>query len=337
MALEVLITVRFDEAHLEKLKASVPDIHIHAIPTRRFDDVPVDIRQAIEVLYTASAFPPSQEEVPRLRWIQLHSAGANHLPDWLKTQERIVITTASGIHAVPMAEYTFMSILAWLRHLPTLLEYQRRTEWPASGWEVFAAYELRDMTMGILGYGSIGREIGRLAHAFGMRVLAMRRHGGTKEDRGYVVPGTGDPEGVIPAAWYTPDRLLEMLPLCDVVVNVLPLTPETYHMVNAKAFAAMKPGAYFVNIGRGATVDEAALVRALQEGRIAGAGLDVFEKEPLPPKSPLWKMKNVILSPHISALTHRYRDRAMDLFITNLRRYLKGAPLLNRFDPQLQY
>ncbi len=128
-----------------------------------------------------------------------------------------------------------------------------------------------------------------------------------------------------------------MLAACDIVVNVLPLTPDTRHFFDAQAFAAMKPSAYFINIGRGATVDEHALISALQQGHLAGAALDVFAEEPLPPDSPLWDMENVIISPHISAFSTRYDDRAIELFIANLQRYLKGAPLFNVYNPQLQY
>lgn len=338
MSLHVLITANFREEHLERLRAVAPGkIEVHQVRTRTLDEVPDALKRQAEVLYTFAALPTSRDEMPNLRWIQLHSAGADHLPEWLRRQQEITITTASGIHAVPMAEYTLMMMLALYRRLPRMVDFQRRREWPSDRWALFADGELRGSTLGVVGYGSIGREIGRLAKAFGMRLLAMRRHGGKREDTGYVEPGTGDPEGVLPDAWYTPDRLLDMLPHCDVVVNVLPLTDATRHFFDERAFRAMKPTAFFINIGRGATVDEAALIRALQEGEIAGAALDVFEEEPLPSDSPLWSMENVIISPHVSAFSTRYDDRAVDLFATNLARYVKGAPLLNVFQPDLQY
>ncbi len=334
----ILITASFAEQHLERLRRVAPDrVAVHQVTTSRLSDVPEDLRARAHVLYTFNALPASREEMPALRWIQLHSAGVDHLPDWLKQQTEIVITTTSGIHAVPMAEYTFMSILAFFRRLPRMLHYQQKGEWPRNRWALFANGELRDMTLGVVGYGSIGREVGRLGKAFGMRLLALRRHGGRKEDTGYVVPGTGDPQGNLPDAWYTSEQRLEMLAQCDVVVNALPLTPETRHFFGQAEFRAMRPSAYFVNVGRGATVDEAALVRALQEGWIAGAGLDVFEEEPLPADSPLWKMENVILSPHVSAFSHRYDDRAVELFATNLARFLAGEALYNVYRPRLGY
>ncbi len=338
MAVSVLILAKFTEQHLERLRNVAPDrLVIRQMRARTLDEVPDAWKQEAEVLYTYSGLPRSPDEMPRLRWIQLHSAGADHLPDWLKAQDRITITTASGIHAVPMAEYTLMMMLALIRRLPRMLAYQKHAEWPSDRWTLFADGELRGSTVGVVGYGSIGREIGRLAKAFGMRLLAMRRHGSRREDPGYVEPGTGDPEGRLPDAWYTPDQLLDMLPQCDFVVDVLPLTPETHRFFDARAFAAMKPTAFFINIGRGGTVDEAALVEALRQGRIAGAALDVFEEEPLPDDSPLWRMENVILSPHISAFSTRYDDRAVELFATNLGRYLRDEPLLNVYNPSLRY
>ena len=337
-AVVVLSTMRFTEALLERLRRVAPDrLEVHQVTTGNVEEIPADLKEAVEVLYTFNTLPRHREEMPNLRWIQLHSAGVEHVPRWLREESGILITTTSGIHAVPIAEYVFMSILAYFRRLPRMLYYQQRGEWPRGRWALFADGELRGATMGVVGYGSIGREVGRLAKAFGMRLLAMRRHGGRREDRGYVVPGTGDPEGGLPDDWYTPDQVLEMLPQCDVVVVALPLTEETRGFIGARELAAMKPTAYLVNVGRGPTVDEAALVQALQKGQIGGAGLDVFEEEPLPPDSPLWRLENVILSPHVSAFSTRYDDRATALFAANLERYLAGRPLYNLYQRELGY
>jgi phosphoglycerate dehydrogenase-like enzyme len=151
------------------------------------------------------------------------------------------------------------------------------------------------------------------------------------------VEDTGDPAGTLPERMYPPDALHEMLAGCDYVVIALPLTPATTHLIGEAELRAMKPSAYLVNIARGAIVDEKALVRALQEGWIAGAGLDVFEEEPLPADSPLWAQENVLISPHVAGFTPRYDERAATLFAANLARYMAGEPLLNLVDKNRGY
>jgi phosphoglycerate dehydrogenase-like enzyme len=168
--------------------------------------------------------------------------------------------------------------------------------------------------------------------AFAMTILACKRDPSRREDPGYALPGTGDPEGRLPDAWFAPDGLVELLARSDVVVMAAPLTRETERMIDARALAAMKPGAYFINVGRGGSVDEPALARALAERRIAGAAVDVFAQEPSPPGHPLYGLENVILSPHVSGFIPSYDDKCTDLFAENLRRFLAGAPLLNVVD-----
>jgi phosphoglycerate dehydrogenase-like enzyme len=168
--------------------------------------------------------------------------------------------------------------------------------------------------------------------AFAMRVLACKRDPSRRADAGYTVPGTGDPEGRLPDAWFGVGQLREMLAHSDVVVMCAPSTPETRRMIGEAELRVMKPSAFFVNVGRGATVDEAALAQALAERRLAGAAVDVFAQEPPPPGHPLYELDNVILSPHVSGFLPSYDDRCTDLFAENLRRYLAGEPLLNLVD-----
>jgi phosphoglycerate dehydrogenase-like enzyme len=165
-----------------------------------------------------------------------------------------------------------------------------------------------------------------------MSVLACKRDPARRRDPGYHLPGTGDPEGRLPDAWFEPTDLLPMLARCDAVALCVPLTGETRHLIGGQALRAMKPSAYLVNVGRGATVDEAALERALRERRLAGAALDVFAEEPPPAGHPFYRLDNVILSPHVSGFLPSYDDKCAELFAQNLRRYLDGAPLLNLVD-----
>jgi phosphoglycerate dehydrogenase-like enzyme len=228
-------------------------------------------------------------------------------------------------------------MLAFRWNLPTMERLKARAEWAQGRWDRFARPELRGSTLGIIGYGAIGRELARQAQALGMRVLAANRSGQRHPQRGFNEPGVGDPDGVIPEKMYATAQLKQMLPECDYVASAIPLTGETRHLLNAGTFAAMKKSAFFFNVGRGQVVDEAALVVALQQGQLAGAGLDVFEQEPLPPESPLWRLEQVIISPHVSGFTPRYDARASELFAENLRRYLKQEPLLNLVDREKGY
>jgi phosphoglycerate dehydrogenase-like enzyme len=196
---------------------------------------------------------------------------------------------------------------------------------------------LRGSTVGVAGYGSVGREVARLCQAFGARILAVKHDVMIPEDRGYMLEGLGDPEGRIPARIYPPQSLQRMLPECDFVVVSAPLTDTTRGWFGAEAFAAMRPGACLVDISRGGIVDEEALRKALLDGKLGGAALDVFAQEPLPPESDLWDTPGLLLSPHIAGNSARYDLRAVDLFAENLRRYAANRPLLNRFNPQEGY
>jgi len=326
----VLSTIRFTDEQLARLRAVSPRLQIVQHTVRSAGEMPPDAWSDAEILCTFMALP-EPELAPRLRWVQLLSAGADHAMG-----HDVVLTTTSGIHAVNIGEFVLAFMLAWAHHLPALFDHQRRAEWPEDRWELFIPQELCRATVGIVGYGSIGREVGRLAHAFGMRVLAMQRDA-AHTDHGYVVPGVGDPEGRVPERFFHPDELRNMLAECDYVVLAVPLTAATHHLIGEAALRAMKSSAFLINIARGDVVDEPALIRALQEGWIAGAGLDVFAQEPLPADSPLWRMDNVILAPHVAGFTPHYNDRAADVFAENLRRYLAGEPLLNQVDTTKGY
>jgi phosphoglycerate dehydrogenase-like enzyme len=168
-------------------------------------------------------------------------------------------------------------------------------------------------------------------------VLAVKRNAMESVDPGYTQPGVGDPEGDLPDRIYPPQALRSFLGECDYVVLLLPLTAGTRHLINDRALKAMKKNAVLINLARGPIVDTAALVEALQNETIAGAALDVFEEEPLSEYSPLWKLPNLVLSPHVAGFTQHYNARAADIFAANLRRYLDGDPLLNRVDTHLGY
>ncbi len=257
-------------------------------------------------------------ETSGLRWIHTISAGIDHVLFPLLIESDIVLTSASGVYDVPIAETVLGYMLLVVKRLPEFFEQQR-----AHRWRRLDLRELCGVTIGVVGLGNIGAEVARLARAFGMRVVATKRH----PERGAEVADL-----VLPS-----HRLHDLLAQSDFVVITVPMSHETHHLIDAQSLAQMKPDAWLINVARGAVVDEAELVRALQEGRIGGACLDAFEEEPLPEDSPLWDLPNVIITPHNSGLSHRLHERSADLFLENLRRYMAGEPLLNVVDKKAGY
>lgn len=335
----VLVTTEFSDELLDSFRAVSDRIELIYNPAREVEDVPDDIWARAEVLYTTSVVP-DPEDAPKLRWIQLHTAGVDHLGEQSIAQvDGITVTSASGIHATTMAEYAFMMMLALGHRLLTALRLQGTSEWAnSSKREWLVPLELRGSTLGVVGYGSIGREIARLANAFGMDVLAIKRNVlEPADDAGYTLPGTGDPGGAYFSRLYPPEALCTMVRDCDFVVVVTPLTEATRMMFSVDAFESMKSTAYLINIGRGGVVDEDALRHALQNGTIAGAAMDVFEAEPLPEDSPLWKLPNLIITPHISGISPNYNEKAAGLFVENLTRYVARRELLNVVDSSQGY
>ena len=328
--LDVLVTMRFNEAQLERIRKASPEIRVRCEPADTAD------YRAVHVLY--AMMPPRDivTKAPALAWVQLHMAGVNALDEHpLYTGTSVPLTTTSGVHAATIAEYAMTVLLALAHRVPRMVEWQGKGVWPPDEqrWPLFVPTEVRGATLGIIGYGSIGRELARIAtSAFGMRVLALKRDPSQRVDTGYALPGTGDPTGVLPEAWLSPSELPALLQRSDVVVMCAPLTRETRGMIGARELAAMKPSAYFINVGRGPTVDESALAAAVGEGRIAGAAVDVFAQEPPPANHPLYRVDNVIVSPHVSGFLASYDDRCAELFAENLRRFVGGEPLVNLVD-----
>jgi phosphoglycerate dehydrogenase-like enzyme len=266
---------------------------------------------------------------PNLRWLQYPGAGVDGLrPSGLLDEgSPVVVTTASGMHATTISEYVFGSMLMFNWNWPQMVRLQDSHLWAKStGWYNLGGRELAGQTLGVVGMGSIGRRIAQVGRSFGMRVLGIR-HSFSAENE-------SDPDL---DQGYAPQQLQELLKQSDYVVLAIPLTPETERLIGEAELRSMKSNAYLVNIARGHVIDEQALIRALRENWIAGAGLDVTEVEPLPSNSPLYGMPNVILTPHIAGVSAHYEARLAELFADNLRRYRAGEPLLHRFDPARGY
>lgn len=332
--IRVLVCANFNDEIMDELRAISDRLHIE----KRYPEVPTPAYQDIEILYTIWNFP-EPDHAPHLRWVQLHYAGMENIVDRpIGRMESVQITSCSGIHAVPITEYCIGMMLAWEYRLPEMLKNKEKAHWPKNPYSQFIPQTLRGQTLGIVGYGSIARELARVADQMGMRVLATKRDLRTlTEENAYREPDTGDPDAEIPDRLYPPEAVGAMVTECDFVVVTVPLTRATQYLIDEEILDKMRRDAVLINIARGGVVDEAALVKALQNRKIGGAVLDVFEEEPLPKESPLWGLDNVIITPHVAGNNTQYHERAAAVFGENLRRYLENQPLLNRLDRERGY
>jgi phosphoglycerate dehydrogenase-like enzyme len=337
MTIEVLITLPFTEALANHLRSVSPNIRVSLYSAKKSEEIPPELWTKTEVLFTERILP-KPDQAPNLKWVQFSYAGIDYwLDDPILARPGLLVTTMSGAGAPAIAEYALMMMLALGHKMPAMSAAQRKGEWLKDAWSRYSASELRGSTVGIIGYGSIGRQVAHLLQPFEATVLATKRNAKHPEDPGYTAPGTGDPGGNLVHRLYPAEALKSMLKLSDFILVCVPLTPETRGLLNAETLAVAKPGAYIVDVSRGGIIDHTALIKALQDGALAGAALDVFPNEPLPPNSPLWSMPNVILTPHIADTSPHYLERGTDLFGENLLRYLAGITLFNLFDPEKGY
>ncbi len=335
--MKIISTVALQPAQRSAILNAVPGADLADRQCRTAEEVSELVGSGCDVMLTFRVPNDIATRARGLKWIQLLSAGADHVLGGPLKSTPMAITTASGIHATPIAEYTLASMLAYAHRIHLAIRAQVRREWMRSGAFMAGVDDIRGQTLGIIGYGSIGRETARLAAAFGMKVIALKRNPADRADPGWSPAGLGDPEGKIPSRIFGADEREAILRESDYISVTLPLTDHTRKFIGEREFAAMKPGAYLVNIGRGEVIDERAMAAALTAAKIGGAGLNVFEHEPLEASSPLWDMENVILTPHISGASRGYMDKACELFAENLKRFAANRPLLNLVDPALGY
>ena len=286
-------------------------------------EMDADLEDA-EVLLSRYRLPQNVPgRTPKLKWVHVTGAGVERILDSGLLEAGITLTNSRGVAARPIAEWVLGAMLIFAKRMPLWSHRQQQREWIRADVEPFS---LQGKTAGILGLGAIGGEIALLCKAMEMTVLATRRSVAARQGPSASV------DILFPAS-----ETEEVLKVSDFVVIALPLTPETAGRIGEGELRLVKRSAYLLNIGRGPIVDEAALTRALQEGRIAGATLDVFEQEPLPKESPLWGLENVVVTPHISGNVDGYDARVAKLFRENLRRYLAGEHLLNVVDRDRGY
>jgi phosphoglycerate dehydrogenase-like enzyme len=324
-SLKVVSTFPFTSASLQILKEAA-GTEIVVVTTS--DELSVYLSGA-EILCSYTVPANWRILAPKLRCLQFPGAGVDSLASTglLEADSGVIVTTAAGIHATTISEYVFGSMLMFNWNWPQMVRLQDEHVWARSAtWYHLGGHELAGQTLGIVGLGSIGRRIAQLGRAFGMRVLGTRRS----------IQNQGDQELDVDQS-FPSGQLHELLRLSDYVVISVPLTRKTEKLIGETELRIMRSNAYLVNIARGRVIDEQALVRALREGWIAGAGLDVTEEEPLPSESPLYSMPNVILTPHISGNSAHYDTRLAALFADNLKRYSVGQQLQNQYDPSRGY
>jgi len=282
----------------------------------RLSEVAADAEVLLAFKFSPQPFPRDAVlSLDRLAWVQLASAGSDHMLPFDPT--RLTVTNASGIHGDTMAEYVVGTLVHMTWDFPRLLRQQQEHR-----WEKYEVPSLARLTMGIIGAGHVGQRIGHRARAFGMRVIGTRRGAGA-------VDGFDETRG--------PDGLQSVLGESDIVVLTLPLTAETQRMFGSRELRWINPGAWLVNVSRGGIVQEDALLQVLREKRLSGAILDVFAEEPLSKDSPFWDLPNVLVTPHISSEFAGWPGAVARLFLKNLERWTRNAPLLNVVDPALGY
>lgn len=304
------------EARAFAMLADVP----HVVAYDSSADAPM--RDVTAILHWSGSRDVLREAFLRcehLRWVQFRFAGVDAFlfPELVASE--VVVTNGKGVYSAPLGEFALAAILYFAKDIPRLRRNQA-----AQQWAPFAMERIEGQTVGIVGYGDIGRAVATRARAMGMRIVAMKRN----------PPREPDP---LIERDYRPSELHAMLPLCDYVVVAAPLTPETRRMIGEAEFAAMKPEAVLINVGRGPVVDTDALVRALDRKRIKGAGLDVVDPEPLPAGHPLYGMENVLISPHSADQVAGWKEDAMRFFLEQYARFENGEPLLNVVDKRLGY
>lgn len=322
IALTPILSARYRDQDLERIADAAPGSRLVTVSLEGLADGPLDdVEVMLRGPLPAATFERILARAPNLVWVHSATAGVERVLPAARARD-LAITNARGVFSEPIAEYVLMMILAIIRRLPQLLELQRERT-----WQPLLATEMRDVTVGIVGLGSIGRAVAARALSFGSRVVAMRRQAGDPAALATTDPDLAGIESILGR-----DQLPELLAVSDMVVLTLPLTPDTRDLFDAATLAHMKPGSWLINVARGGLVDERDLLRALATGPMAGAVLDAFREEPVPPQSPLYGVPNLIITPHTSWTSGRVLDRSIELFRDNLLRWIAGQPLLNTVD-----
>lgn len=327
--LNVLIDVPIPARLIEDMSRDVPEV------TFLYGKTAENLRAA-DVIFTNQAdFDPAA--APNLRWVQLNTAAAGHISGRpVARSGQISVATVGGAYAIAVAEHSMALALALMRHLPKLFDLQQQATWPEDPMPLRGG-NCYGKTVGLLGYGSIGRHIAKLSAAFGMNVLACKRQPDSHGSSAFRPGDIGDPDGDLPTGWFGLDQLPEMLAQTDILMVSLPGTGQTRNILNRAMLGRLPRHANLISVGRGDVLDEGALCDALDSGELAGAALDVFQSEPLPPDSRLWNTPNLILTPHIASFTDEQQGMAVKALLANIEVHRAGSPLRNVVDFDLGY
>ncbi|KAH7011063.1 hypothetical protein EDB80DRAFT_749605 [Ilyonectria destructans] len=335
------------ESFMSSMLEALPNITIHTQKCGMYDveppkEIPQETWNTVTVLFTWNMLP-EKDQAPNLRFAQLLSAGCNQIMDKPIFEETdIAFCTANGVHPPQISEWVVSTFLAFHHHLYKHWNNQHKSVWvaPESDEDTEDSFGLR---MDVLGYGSVGRQCARLAKALGMDVHAFTFHERptpeSRKDDSYTEPGLGDLLGEFPSKWFFgEDQLNDFLEGLDLLVIILPLTSRTSGMIGREQFEILgKRKAFVSNVGRGPIINTDDLVEALEAGTIRGAALDVTDPGPLPSDHPLWKVKNVIISPHVSGNSNHYNERALRILAENLKRHVAGKELMNKVNRSFGY
>jgi phosphoglycerate dehydrogenase-like enzyme len=321
IGLSPILSARYKPQHLARIADAAPDSRIVTVSLEGLADGDLsDVEVLLRGPMPQGIFDRLLSRCPQLMWVHSATAGVERVLTPAALERGIAITNARGVFSDPIAEYVVMMILTISRRLPQLLELQRERT-----WQPLEGREMADLTVGVVGLGSIGRRVAELALTFGSRVIATRRQTGATD-------GLSGNIEILP-----PEQLPDLMSRSDFTILALPLTSGTEGMVDAGLLSHAKPGSWLINVARGALIDDRALLRAVHDGPLGGAVLDAFRDEPLPADSPLYSASNIIVTPHTSWSSGRVLDRSIELFCDNLGRFRRGEPLLNLVDSRAGY
>lgn len=303
----------YTDKHISEIKSLVPDAKINLVEDKK-DTVDTYLPKTDILIYSSFDYPDLVDFkiAKNLKWVHVTSAGSADTAEKLRNTN-VLLTNSSGVHPIPISEHVFTYLLMFTKQFHKSYRVQiEEKKWKQS-YKFLPVSELFGKTIGIVGFGRIGKRVAEIAKGFGMNVVPLIHKKSEKKD------------------------FEKLLHRSDFVINCLPLSDETHHLFTMERFKQMKPSAYFINVGRGKTVIEDDLIQALKTGLIAGAGLDVFEEEPLQNKSELWNLENVIITPHNAGWTPFYADRVIDIFCSNLKAYLNDKDMPNLVDKEKGY